>query len=50
MFERLWIAIQDCVGETLLSNLTAPIAANRTSAKPFITAAAFKASVRISCG
>lgn len=50
VFERLWIAIQDCVGETLLSHLTAPIAANRTSAKPFITAAAFKAAVHISCG
>ena len=33
----------------MLSHLSAVIAANRTSAKPMITTAAFKAAVRISC-
>ena len=42
-FERLWLAIQDCASETMLSHISPQIAANRASSKPFITTAAMKA-------
>ena len=49
-FERVWLAIQDCVGEAMLLHLTPGVAAARTSSKPFITKEAFKAAVRIHYG
>ena len=46
-FERVWLALQDSVGERTLLHMTEQIAANRTSSKPLITVAAFKAACRV---
>ena len=46
-FERVHLAIQDCVGERMLSNLTPQIACSRASSKAEITTQAFKSVVTL---
>ena len=49
-FERLHLAIQDCVGERMLSHLTPQIACSRTCSKAEITTKAFDAVLTLCCG
>ena len=46
-FERLFLAIQDCVGQRMLSQLTPQLACSRACSKAEITPEAFKAAVRM---
>ena len=46
-FERVHLAIQDCVGERMLSNLTPQLACNRACSKAEITTQAFKSVVNV---